>query len=40
MPLEEAVVLMQEAEEARPEADTKLDDVMDALGFEGWRTID
>ncbi len=33
LPLEEAVVLMQEAEEARAEADAKLDGVM-ALGFE------
>ena len=37
LPLEEAVVLMQEAEEARAAADAKLDEVMAALGFEGWR---
>jgi type I restriction enzyme M protein len=37
LPLEDAVVLMQEAEEARADADAKLDQVMAALGFEGWR---
>jgi len=37
LPLEEALVLLQEAEEARAEADAKLDRVMAMLGFEGWR---
>jgi type I restriction enzyme M protein len=40
LPLEEAVVLLQEAEEARSAADTKLDKVMAALGFAGWRNIE
>ena len=39
LPLEDAVVLMQEAEEARAEADAKLDEVLAALGFEGWRGV-
>ena len=30
---------MQEAEEARAEADSKLDEVMAALGFDGWREV-
>jgi hypothetical protein len=34
LPLEEALVLLQEAEEARAAADAKLDQVMAALGFE------
>ncbi|MBX3000966.1 MAG: N-6 DNA methylase [Caldilineaceae bacterium] len=34
LPLEDAVVLLQEAEEARAEADAKLDKVLTALGFE------
>lgn len=37
VPLEEAVVLLQEAEEERAEADKKLDAVLSKLGFEGWR---
>lgn len=39
LPLEDALVLLQEAEEARAEADRKLDQVMVALGFENWRTV-
>ncbi|MCB0160758.1 MAG: N-6 DNA methylase, partial [Caldilineaceae bacterium] len=39
LPLEEAVVLMQEAEEARAVADARLDAVMAALGFEDWREV-
>lgn len=37
LPLDEAVVLLSEAEEERAEADEKLDDVMTKLGFTGWR---
>ncbi|MCB9924874.1 MAG: SAM-dependent DNA methyltransferase [Planctomycetaceae bacterium] len=37
LPLDEAVVLLAEAEEERVEADQKLDDVLTKLGFEGWR---
>ena len=37
LPLEEAVVLLQEAEEERAEADRELDAVLAKLGFEGWR---
>ena len=37
LPLEEAVVLLQEAEEERAEADRELDAVLTKLGFEGWR---
>ena len=37
VPLEEAVVLLQEAEEERAEADKQLDAVLSKLGFEGWR---
>jgi type I restriction enzyme M protein len=37
LPIEEAVVLLQEAEEERAEADRQLDDVLAALGFGGWR---
>jgi type I restriction enzyme M protein len=40
LPLEEALVLLQEAEEARAEADKKLDQVMAALGFENWRPVE
>jgi type I restriction enzyme M protein len=39
LPLEDALVLLQEAEEARFQADRKLDKVMVALGFENWRTV-
>ncbi|MEZ4682477.1 MAG: N-6 DNA methylase [Caldilineaceae bacterium] len=39
LPLEEAVVLLQEAEEARATADAKLDRVMAALGFGEWRKV-
>lgn len=35
--LEEALVLLAEAEEERAEADEKLDGVLTALGFGGWR---
>jgi type I restriction enzyme M protein len=37
LPLDEAVVLLAEAEEERTEADHRLDDVLSKLGFEGWR---
>ncbi|HFD38423.1 MAG TPA: SAM-dependent DNA methyltransferase [Anaerolineae bacterium] len=37
LPLEEALVLLREAEEARAEADEKLDQVLAALGFENFR---
>ena len=37
LPLEEAVVLLQEAEEERAEADKQLDEVLTTLGFAGWR---
>lgn len=38
LPLEEALVLLAEAEEARHEADSALDAVLTGLGFVGWRT--
>jgi len=37
LPLDEAVVLLQEAEEERAEADRELDKVLAKLGFKGWR---
>ena len=37
MPLEEAVVLLQEAEEERVEADRELRAVLEKLGFGGWH---
>lgn len=37
LPLEEAVVLLQEAEEERADADKELDKVLAKLGFKGWR---
>ena len=37
LPLEEALVLLAEAEEERREADAELDAVLAAMGFEGWR---
>jgi len=37
LPLEEAVVLLAEAEEERVEADRKLDKVLTKLGFKRWR---
>lgn len=37
LPLDEAVVLLAEAEEEQAEADQKLDEVLTKLGFEGWR---
>jgi type I restriction enzyme M protein len=37
LPLEEAVVLLQEAEEERAEVDRTLDDVLAKLGLAGWR---
>jgi len=36
-PLEEALVLLAQAEEARAEADADLDAVLAQLGFTGWR---
>ena len=37
LPLEEALVLLQEAEEARTEADQRLDKLMIKLGFPNWH---
>ena len=37
LPLEEALVLLAQAEEARAEADAELDAVLSELGFGGWR---
>lgn len=37
LPLEEALVLLAQAEEARTEADAVLDAVLAGLGFEGWQ---
>ena len=37
LPLEEAVVLLAEAEEERAEADRALDEVLASLGLVGWR---
>jgi type I restriction enzyme M protein len=37
LPLDEAVVLLAEAEEERAGADRQLDDVLTKLGFGGWR---
>ena len=37
LPLEEALVLLAQAEEARAEADAELDRVLSELGFGGWR---
>ncbi len=37
LPLEEAVVLLAEAEEERAEADEQLDEVLRKLGFKDWR---
>ncbi len=39
LPLEEALVLLAEAEEARREADAELEAVLTALGFSGWREV-
>ena len=38
LPLEDALVLLQEAEAARSVADEQLDAALEALGFSGWRT--
>lgn len=38
LPLEEAIERLRLAEEARAEADRKLDEVMISLGFPNWRT--
>jgi len=38
LPLEEALVLLAQAEEERAEADAKLDAVLTKLGFEGWQS--
>jgi type I restriction enzyme M protein len=38
LPLEEALVLLAQAEEARAEADAELDAVLADLGFGGWRS--
>ncbi|MFQ5610589.1 MAG: N-6 DNA methylase [Anaerolineae bacterium] len=38
LPLEEALVLLAEAEEERREADAALSEVLAKLGFEGWQT--
>jgi len=37
LPLEEALVLLAEAEEERREADAELNAVLTTLGFTGWR---
>ena len=37
LPLDEAVVLLAEAEEDRADADRELDEVLAKLGFAGWR---
>ncbi len=37
LPLEEALVLLAEAEEERADVDKELDKVLAKLGFEGWR---
>jgi hypothetical protein len=37
LPLEEALVLLAQAEEARTEADAELDAVLAKLGFAEWR---
>ena len=37
LPLEEALVLLAQAEEARAEADAELDAVLAKLGFAGWK---
>ncbi|MBN1887293.1 MAG: N-6 DNA methylase [Thermoflexales bacterium] len=37
LPLEEALVLLAEAEEERAEVDAELDKVLSSLGFAGWR---
>ncbi len=37
LPLEEALVLLAQAEEEQAEADAELDQVLIALGFEEWR---
>lgn len=37
LPLDEAVVRLQEVEEERLEADRKLDSALAQLGFQGWR---
>jgi type I restriction enzyme M protein len=37
LPLEEALVLLAEAEEQRRKADAQLDAVLTQLGFTGWR---
>ena len=37
LPLEEALVLLAQAEEVRTEADAELDTVLTKLGFGGWR---
>jgi type I restriction enzyme M protein len=37
LPLEEALVLLAQAEEARAEADAELDGVLSGLGFADWR---
>ena len=39
LPLEEAIVLLQEAEEERAEADKNLDAVLGKLGFKEWRNV-
>lgn len=39
LPLEDAVVRLREAEEARADADLKLDMVMQKLGFANWRNF-
>jgi len=38
LPLEEALVLLRQAEEERRAVDQELDDVLTELGFAGWRS--
>jgi type I restriction enzyme M protein len=38
LPLEEALVLLAQAEEERAEADMELNAVLAKLGFEGWQS--
>jgi type I restriction enzyme M protein len=39
LPLEEALVLLAQAEEERAEADAELGQVLRTLGFEGWQHV-
>ena len=39
LPLEEAIVLLAQAEELRADSDAGLDNVLSRLGFPGWRNV-